>query len=69
MVTAREQDSTDSNMQFFDAHVDIDTLAQQQGVSVVTNPNDLVGDFWPEDETDDELIATLRGWRREGVSS
>jgi hypothetical protein len=67
VVTARSHDFTDTGISFFDAHVDIDTLAQHQGVSVVTDPKDLVGDFWPEEETDDELIATLRRWRREGA--
>jgi hypothetical protein len=26
----------------------------------------LIGDFWPDDESSDEFIATIRRWRREG---
>ncbi|MBT3269020.1 hypothetical protein HN371_17870 [Candidatus Poribacteria bacterium] len=45
---------------------DLDTLAREQGVGPVVNFDDLLGDFWPEDETADEFIATVRRWRREG---
>ncbi len=45
---------------------DLATLAAQQGVSPVTNFDDLLGDFWPEDETADEFIAAVRQWRRDG---
>jgi hypothetical protein len=45
---------------------DLDTLAAQQGVRPVTNFDDLLGDFWPEDETADDFIAAVRQWRREG---
>jgi predicted transcriptional regulator len=41
-------------------------LAQQQGAPVAVRFEDLLGDFWPEDESADEFIATLREWRREG---
>ena len=46
--------------------VDLETLAAQQGVKPMTNFEDLLGDFWPEDETADEFIAAVRQWRREG---
>ena len=45
--------------------VDLPTLAAQQGVGPVTNFDDLLGDFWPEDETADEFVAAVRQWRRE----
>jgi hypothetical protein len=45
---------------------DLDTLAREQGVGPVVNFDDLLGDFWPEDETADEFIAAVRRWRREG---
>jgi hypothetical protein len=46
--------------------VDLTTLAAAQGVSPITNVDDLLGDFWPEDETADDFIAAVREWRREG---
>jgi hypothetical protein len=45
---------------------DIETLAAQQGVKPITNIADLYGDFWPEDESVDDFIATVRRWRDEG---
>lgn len=45
---------------------DLELLAAQQGVSLVTDFNDLLGDFWPEDESPDDFIAAVREWRREG---
>jgi hypothetical protein len=51
----------------FYATADIETLAKQQGVG----PLDFakarqLGKFWPEDESIDEFIATVRRWRDEG---
>ncbi len=45
---------------------DLPTLAARQGVRPVTSFEDLLGDFWPEDETADEFIAAVREWRHEG---
>jgi hypothetical protein len=45
---------------------DLPTIAAEQGVQPVTSLDDLVGDFWPDDESVDEFIATVREWRREG---
>ena len=41
-------------------------LAAEQGVRPVERFEDLLGDFWPEDETADDFIAAVREWRREG---
>lgn len=51
---------------FGESTVDLARLAAQQGVEPVSNFADLLGDFWPEDETADEFIAAVRQWRREG---
>jgi len=45
---------------------DVVTLAEEQGVQPVQSLDDLWGDFWPEDESVDEFIETVRRWRREG---
>jgi hypothetical protein len=42
------------------------TLAAEQGVQPVTDFDNLLGDFWPEDETADDFIVAVRSWRREG---
>jgi hypothetical protein len=44
----------------------LDQLAAEQGVKPVENPDDLKGDFWPEDESIDDFLVWLRALRREG---
>lgn len=46
---------------------DFKALVAEQGVRPVERFEDLVGDFWPEDESVDEFVATVRQWRREGM--
>lgn len=46
--------------------IDLDALAARQGVRPIEDPAEMRADFWPEDETADEFIATVRRWRREG---
>lgn len=43
----------------------IERMAREQGVQPLKRVEDLYADFWPEDESIDEFIATLRKWRRE----
>ena len=52
----------------FDRKVDLSSLASEQGVAPVRRFDDLLGDFWPEDDNVDEFIATIRAWRCEGAS-
>ncbi len=49
----------------FDALPDLDALAREQGVSPIENIDELIGDFWPEDESIDDFAATIRRWRDE----
>lgn len=44
---------------------DFETLARQQGVRPVTRFEDLLGDFWPEDEKGEEFDEWLRRVRRD----
>lgn len=46
--------------------IDPESLAAQQGVQPLANPQDLYADFWPPDETADQFNQTVRQWRREG---
>ncbi len=45
---------------------DLRALAIAQGIGPITNFDDLLGDFWPEDETADQFVAAVREWRRDG---
>jgi hypothetical protein len=44
---------------------DLLRLAEAQGVKPVERFENLLGDFWPEDETGDQFIAWLREGRRD----
>ncbi|HVC81465.1 MAG TPA: hypothetical protein VNL35_13300 [Chloroflexota bacterium] len=48
------------------SQTDLPTLAASQGVQPITNFSDLLGDFWPEDETADQFVVAVREWRRDG---
>ncbi len=41
-------------------------LAAKQGVGPIENIDELLGDFWPEDEDFEEFLSTLRAWRETG---
>ncbi|HEV2948865.1 MAG TPA: hypothetical protein VGX70_15945 [Gemmataceae bacterium] len=43
----------------------IEQLAKEQGVKPIENPDDLLGDFWPEDESIDDFLLWLRRLRRD----
>jgi hypothetical protein len=45
---------------------DLSALAASQGVGPITNFDDLLGDFRPEDETVDQFVAAVREWRHDG---
>lgn len=49
----------------FDTDENLDALAADQGVKAANDFDALLGDFWPEDESADEFVAALSGWRRE----
>jgi hypothetical protein len=46
----------------------LEALAAQQGVSPIQSLAELTADFWPEDESADDFIASVRQWRREDTS-
>jgi len=63
---AQSQSSPDlTPNSFIDWRIDLDALAERQGVKVCNSLNELKGDFWPEDEDIDEFVSTVRQWRRE----
>lgn len=42
----------------------IEELAKAQGVRPVGKPEDLYGDFWPEEDKVDDAIRQIYEWRR-----
>jgi hypothetical protein len=44
-------------------HPSIEELKLAQGTIPTSNPRQLFGDFWPEDENIDDFLAALREWR------
>lgn len=44
-------------------HPSTGELIAAQGVTFPRDPRDLLGDFWPEDESIDEFLAAMRQWR------
>jgi hypothetical protein len=59
-------DRADRGTGFFAGKKDFEVLASQQKGSVVDEFEQLLGNFWPEEESADQFIATVRKWRREG---
>jgi len=45
----------------------IDELVAEQGVIFPRDPRELLGDFWPEDESIDDFLAGFPAVRREQV--
>lgn len=50
---------------FFDGVSDLAALASEQGVEPIGDLDRLVADFWPIDESADEFLAAVDGWRSE----
>ena len=44
-------------------HSSIEELKQVQGTIPTSDPRELLGDFWPEEENIDDFLAALREWR------
>ena len=44
-------------------HPTVEELIAEQGVVFPRDPGDLLGDFWPEEESIDDFIRAMREWR------
>jgi hypothetical protein len=44
-------------------HPSIEELKQVQGTIPTSDPRELLGDFWPDEENIDDFLAALREWR------
>jgi len=46
-----------------DGHPTTDELIAAQKLTFPRDPRDLLGNFWPEDENIEDLLAAVRDWR------
>ena len=46
-----------------EGHPTIDEMVAEQKLVFPRDPQDLLGDFWPEDESVDSFLAAMREWR------
>jgi hypothetical protein len=44
-------------------HPSIEELVAEQGTRFPADPADLLGDFWPEDESIEDFLTALHEWR------
>ncbi len=44
-------------------HPSVEQLVAEQGTGPITDVSVLHGDFWPEEESIEEFLETLHGWR------
>ena len=44
-------------------HPSIEQLMAEQGTGPITDVSVLHGNFWPEEESVEEFVATIREWR------
>jgi hypothetical protein len=61
-----ERAETDCDTNDLNSILDIEALAKRQGVGPLSfDVLRAKADFWPEDESIDDFIATVRRWRDE----
>jgi hypothetical protein len=46
-----------------EGHPTIDELIREQRVVFPRNARDLLGDFWPEEESIDDFLSAMHDWR------
>ena len=44
-------------------HPTMEELIATQGLTFPRDPQDLLGDFWPEEESIDDFLSAIREWR------
>ena len=64
-TTLPASSGADNFPDFHSSRLSVQELAAQQGVSPVSNLDDLRGTFWPESEDLADLTIAIRQWRRE----
>jgi len=46
-----------------EGHPTVEELVVEQQLTFPRDPRDLLGDFWPEQESIDEFLTAMREWR------
>ena len=46
-----------------EGHPSIDELVAEQGTVFPADPRELLGDFWPEEESIEDFLTALHEWR------
>lgn len=44
-------------------HPSLEELIAAQGLAFPRDPEDLISNFWPEDESVDDFVSGMREWR------
>jgi hypothetical protein len=60
--------SPDLQIQVLEFALFVKMRQERQRPAIVQRLEDLQGDFWPEDESVDEFIETVRRWRHEDIA-
>ncbi|MBI3209106.1 MAG: hypothetical protein HYZ37_09440 [Candidatus Solibacter usitatus] len=60
-TTAREHAPSDRYAP--SGHPSVEQLMAEQRTGLITDVSVLHGNFWPEEETIEEFLATIREWR------
>lgn len=42
----------------------LEALAELQGIKPIDDPREMIGDFWPENESVDEFLAARKRWQQ-----
>lgn len=58
-----------SHLGFHDVRTDLADLLASQGVQPISDPAELEADFWPENESADDIVSAIRSWRDGHVGS
>jgi len=46
-----------------EGHPSVEELLAEQRLIFPRDPHELLGDFWPEEESIDDFLAAIRDWR------
>lgn len=68
MIQAYRSTEVKRQLQLLRTHVDVGTLAKEQGIEPVKEMRDLNGNFWEEGESVDAFIGDLRKLREHDVN-
>jgi hypothetical protein len=47
----------------YEGHPTVDELVAAQATVFPRDPRELLGDFWPEEESIDDFLSAMREWR------